>query len=301
MVSGATWIRPTAGERAFDGANYAFLALFMLAIILPFVHIVSISLSPAGETGRYGLRLWPSELTFANYAEVITNPFIQTGYLNTIYRTVLGTAMCLTATTFGGYVLSKRYYPHRTFWTLLVVFTMFFNGGLIPTYLVVRGVGLLDNRMSLILPQLVAAFNLIIMRNYFAAMSPELEESARMDGANTFSILFRIVLPLSAPILATIALWVAVGHWNQWFDQLIYIQDTSKYVVQVVLRRIVLTGTQEIIDLNPASMNELTTTEVSPDGLKAAAVFFVTAPILCVYPFIQKYFIKGIMIGSLKG
>ena len=155
--------------------------------------------------------------------------------------------------------------------------------------------------MSLILPQLVAAFNLIIMRNYFAAMSPELEESARMDGANTFSILFRIVLPLSAPILATIALWVAVGHWNQWFDQLIYIQDTSKYVVQVVLRRIVLTGTQEIIDLNPASMNELTTTEVSPDGLKAAAVFFVTAPILCVYPFIQKYFIKGIMIGSLKG
>jgi len=201
--------------------------------------------------------------------------------------------MVLTA-----YPLSKKHFPHRGFWTGFIVFTMFFSGGLIPTYMVVKGLGLLNTVWALILPGLVPAYNMIIVRNYFMSISPSLEESAKLDGANDFTILLRIILPVSMPIIATVTLWTIVGHWNSWFDSMIYSQNARKQVLQVVLRRIVLEGSNEVVNMN-AGMDDMSS--VSPDNIKAATIMVATFPILMVYPFIQKYFVKGIMVGSLKG
>lgn len=284
----------------FQYVNGLLLLMFSATIILPFMHLLTISLSSWEVAIRGGLHLWPQNLTLMNYKSVVESSFIWIGYGNTILRTVAGTAIQLLITAFGAFVLSKKYFPHRTFWTLIIIFTMFFSGGLIPSYLLIKSLHLFDSYAVMILPSLVSAYNLVLMRNYFSSLPVELEESCMIDGAGKFTIFFRIILPVSMPILATVGLWLAVGHWNAWFDVLLYIRDTNKYVLQIVLRRIILEGTQQMLDLNPSMMNE-NTASVSPDGLKAAAIFVATIPILCVYPYIQKYFVKGIMIGSLKG
>lgn len=198
-------------------------------------------------------------------------------------------------------MLSKRYFPHRTFWTLFIVFTMFFSGGLIPNYLLVKELGLLDTYASMILPGLISAYNMVIIRNYFQSLPEEIEESCLIDGAGRFRIFLQFVLPLSKPILATVALWLVVGHWNSWFDVLIYISDDTKFTLQIVLRRIILTGSKEILDTSAAASAAQNESVVSSEGLKAACIFVTTFPILCAYPFVQKFFVKGIMIGSLKG
>jgi putative aldouronate transport system permease protein len=201
-------------------------------------------------------------------------------------------------TLFLAYPLSKRYFPHRTFWTMLIVFTMFFQGGLIPVYLLVRKLGLINNVLSLILPDLVRTFSLIVVRNYLMTIPEDLEESARLDGAGDLRILFAIVIPVSVPIIATLTLWTVVGHWNAWFDSLIYTTRTKLLVLQVVLRRIVLEGTQQIVSTDIARDDRYAT---KPEVVRAASIVVTTLPIVMVYPFVQKYFIKGIMIGSLKG
>jgi putative aldouronate transport system permease protein len=177
---------------------------------------------------------------------------------------------------------------------------MFFSGGLIPTYLLVRSLHLFNTYAVMILPGLVNAFNLVIMRNFFMALPEELEESCMMYGAGRFRIFFQIILPLSKPILATVALWLAVGHWNAWFDVLIYVMDDTMFTLPIVLRRIIITGTQQMFEMTTSSVF-MEESVASPDGMKAAAIFVATVPILCVYPFIQRYFVQGIMIGSLKG
>ncbi|GHU74418.1 sugar ABC transporter permease [Clostridia bacterium] len=284
----------------FDVVNTIILGVMCLTIIVPFDHLLSISLSPSWVATKGGLHLWPVSFTIQNYQQVIRSRLIWVGYRNTLIRTVLGTAMQLFATSLGAYVLSKRYYPHRAFWTLFIVFTMFFSGGMIPSYLLMKNLHLFDNYLVLVLPGLVSAYNLVLMRNFFTSLPEELEESGLIDGAGRFTIFMRIVLPCSAPILATIGLWLAVGHWNAWFDALMYMRDANKFVLQIVLRRIILEGTQQMLELNPGALTNETPL-VSPDGLKAASVFVATLPIICVYPFIQKYFVKGIMVGSLKG
>jgi putative aldouronate transport system permease protein len=196
----------------------------------------------------------------------------------------------------GAYVLSKPYFPHRNMWTFFIVFTMFFSGGLIPSYLLNKNLGLMNNFLVLILPGLVSAYNLVIMRNFFQSLPEEIEESAMLDGAGRLRIFWSIVLPMSKPILATVGLWLAVGHWNSWYDVLIYITDETKFTLQIVLRRILLTGSQEIMEFS-ATTSEM----ISSEGLKAATIYVATLPILCVYPFLQKYFVKGINMGSLKG
>ena len=177
---------------------------------------------------------------------------------------------------------------------------MFFSGGLIPTFLLVKDLGLLDTYASMILPGLISAYNLTIMRNYFQSLPEEIEESCMIDGAGRMRIFWQFVLPLSTPILATVALWLAVGHWNAWFDVLIYISDKDKRTLQVVLRNIIVTGTKEL-DSDAASHSVSNEMQVSSEGLKAASIYVATIPILCVYPFLQRYFVKGIMVGSLKG
>ena len=280
---------------------YTLLVLLSATIVIAFWHLLNLSLSPSHIATRGGLLLYPREATWDNYARVIGNRYIWMGYKNTLIRTLIGTVPQLFFTAMGAYVLSKRYFPHRTFWTLFIVFTMFFSGGLIPTYLVVKNLGLLNTYSSMILPGFISAYNMVIIRNYFMSLPEEIEESCLIDGAGRFRIFLQIILPLSKPILATVALWLVVGHWNSWFDVLIYISDDTKFTLQIVLRRIILTGSKEILDTSAAANSAEMESVVSSEGLKAACIFVTTLPILCAYPFVQKFFVKGIMIGSLKG
>ncbi len=280
---------------------YTLLVLLSATIVIAFWHLLNLSLSPSHIATRGGLLLYPREATWDNYARVIGNRYIWMGYKNTLIRTLIGTVLQLFFTAMGAYVLSKRYFPHRTFWTLFIVFTMFFSGGLIPTYLVVKNLGLLNTYSSMILPGFISAYNMVIIRNYFMSLPEEIEESCLIDGAGRFRIFLQIILPLSKPILATVALWLVVGHWNSWFDVLIYISDDTKFTLQIVLRRIILTGSKEILDTSAAANSAEMESVVSSEGLKAACIFVTTLPILCAYPFVQKFFVKGIMIGSLKG
>ena len=283
-----------------DVIIYTLLALLSFTIVFAFMHLLSISLSSNAVATKGGLIFVPREVTLDNYSRVFKNRYIWIGYKNTLFRTVVGTSVQLVFTALGAYVLSKKYFPHRSFWTLLIVFTMFFSGGLIPTFLLVKNLGLTNTYASMILPGLVSAYNLTIMRNFFQSLPEEIEESCMIDGAGRMRIFWQFILPLSTPILATVALWLAVGHWNAWFDVLIYISDTDKRTLQVVLRNIIITGTKEL-DLGTASSSVNDEPQVSSEGLKAASIYVATIPILCVYPFLQKYFVKGIMVGSLKG
>ena len=283
-----------------DAIIYTLLALLCFTIVFAFMHLLSISLSPNAVATKGGLIFLPKQITFDNYQRVFNNRYIWLGYKNTLIRTVAGTSLQLIVTALGAYVLSKKYFPHRSFWTLLIVFTMFFSGGLIPSFLLVKSLGLIDTYASMILPGLVSAYNLTIMRNYFQSLPEEIEESCMIDGAGRMRIFWQFILPLSTPILATVALWLAVGHWNAWFDVLIYISDKDKRTLQVVLRNIIVTGTKELdIDASSSSVNN--EPQISSEGLKAASIYVATIPILCVYPFLQRYFVKGIMVGSLKG
>lgn len=275
---------------------YLILGLFSATIIVAFLHLLAISFSPSHVATKGGLHLWPEEFTLKNYEEVFKNRYIWTGYGNTIFLTVVGTVTQLSFTAMGAYVLSKRYFPHRTFWTFYIVFTMFFSGGLIPSYLLNKQLGLMDNMLVLILPGLVSAYNLVIMRNFFQGLPEEVEESAMLDGAGRFQIFYSIVIPMSKPILATVGLWLAVGHWNSWYNVLLYITDEQKFTLQIVLRRILLTGSKEMMEFSSVGQEM-----ISSEGLKAASIYVATIPILLVYPFLQKYFVKGINMGSLKG
>ena len=289
-------IKRSAGDRAFDWINYLFLALFSLTILFPFWNLFVQSVSSPDSGVVDALQMWPKKFSAFNYKYVLANKYIWTGYRETLIRTIAGTALSVTLTAMGAYVLSKKKLPNRNFWTTVVLIPMFFSGGMIPSYLWMVNRHLIDNRLVLILPGLISSYNLIIMRNFFMSVPEGLEESAMIDGAGSIRIFFSIVLPISKAVLATVALWVMVGHWNAWFDATIYIRDANKLPLQVVLRRILMEGTQQMMDMNSTDTNHVT-----PDTLKAATTFVCMLPIMCVYPFVQKYFVKGVIIGSLKG
>lgn len=284
------------GEIIFDGFNYFLLGVLSLSIIFPFwsLFVQSVSSPDAGIVDA--LQLWPEKFSTFNYEYVLSNRYIWTGYRETLIRTVFGTFFGVLLTAMGAWVLSRKNLPNRNFWTTVILIPMFFSGGMIPSYLWMVKLNLINSRLALILPGLISSYNLIIMRNFFMAIPEGLEESAKIDGASSTRIFFSIVLPISKAVLATVALWVMVGHWNAWFDATIYIRDADKLPLQVVLRRILLEGTQQIMDMNSTDSNHVT-----PDTLKAATTFVCMLPIMCVYPFMQKYFVKGVIVGSLKG
>lgn len=273
---------------------YSSLAIMALITIFPLLQVMTISVSPSEVVSRYGLHLFPEKITLEGYRAVFRHNLIWYAYGNTIIRTAFGTALTVLLLILGGYPLSKKYLPHRTFWTAFIVFTMYFQGGIVPSFLLVNSLGLRDSMLALILPKAVFAFNLIIVRNFFMTIPEEIEESARMDGAKDITILFRIILPLSTPVLATVTLWAAVYHWNSWFDCMIYITTQEKFVLQYVLRLILIEGQQEYMDTSG-------TGSVNTETMKMATLMVATIPILCVYPFLQKYFVKGVLIGSVKG
>lgn len=280
----------------FDLINVLIMLFIAISILYPVLYVVKQSFA-GSQSPAISISLIPEEISMANYEKVINNQYVGYGFINTILRVIVGTPLTMIVTVLAAYPLSKRDFPNRTLWTGFFVFTMFFSGGMIPDYLLVRQVGIYDTLWALVLPRLVDTFNLLIVRNYMMSLPGSLEESARIDGAGDMRILLQIILPLSMPILATLALWTIVNHWSWWFDSLLYTKDSKKLVLQVVLRRIVLEGTTQMMDQSGFQDN----TMVNSEGLKAAVIMVTTVPIVCVYPFLQKYFVKGILVGSLKG
>lgn len=286
-------------EISFDVINHLFMILFAVSILIPFMNLLTVSLSSPDAVNRYGLNLIPKTITFASYQKVFENNMIWIGYQNTLFRVVLGTILNVVFTCFAAYPLSKRYLPGRNYFTMFMIFNMFFSGGLIPTYLLIKNLHLMNSLWVLILPTLVSSGTMVIVRNYFMSIPESLEESAKLDGANDIRILFSVIMPISMPIIATIGLWYSVSHWNAYFDCLIYITQSRKMVLQLILRNIIIEGNSQYAGSDLQDLAGMT--QASPESIKAATIYVATLPILCVYPFIQKYFVKGIIVGSLKG
>lgn len=286
----------SAAGRIFDAANYLLMTLLALLFIYPFWDTVVLSLSTPTEATGLGLRLLPRPPVLDAYVTVFKSDVVFIGYANTLFRTITGTLLTLAVTYLGAYALAKRALPFRNAITLFILFTMFFSGGLVASYLNMKSLGLVGSRLALIIPGCTGAWSLIVARNFLMSLPQELEDAAYVDGAHPLTMVFRVMLPLSAPILAVLALWSAVGHWNAWFDALIYVTARQKMVLQLVLRKILMEQTDEMLE------NMIMTTQVTtPETIKAATIVVSVAPIVAVYPFLQKYFVKGLLIGSLKG
>lgn len=289
-------IKRSKSEKIFDKFNIMLMFLISIVMLYGFWNQIMVSISDPQLALSGGLFLLPKGLNFGAYKTVFTSPNIWQGYMNTLIVTITGTVLGVLITALFAYPLSRKSLPARRLINFLVVFTMLFNGGMIPTFLVVKATGLLNSRWALIIPGLISGFNVIIMRNFFSNIPESLEESARIDGASDFTIFFRIILPLSKPVMATVALWVSVHHWNDFFHALIYLRDRALFPLQMILREIInATSPDEILEMNEDDLY------VVPETIKAASIMVATVPILCVYPFIQKYFVKGVMLGSVKG
>jgi putative aldouronate transport system permease protein len=280
------------GDKVFDVGVYVILALVGLAALFPMLYVISVSLTPFGEVLRNGgYVIIPQSITFDAYRQFLTKPEIPRAFGVTTFITVVGTLINLLLTTLMAYPLSKKNLPGRRWLLLLVVWTLLFNGGIIPTYLVVKSVGLLDTVWAMILPSAIWSTNVLIMKSFFESLPEEVFESARLDGASEFRIVWQIVLPLSTPVMLTIGLFYAVSHWNEFFQALLYITDHTLQPLQIVVRNL-LRQSQSVE--NPESLVPTTT-------LQMAAVVIATLPVIIVYPFIQKHFTKGALLGSLKG
>ncbi|MFK7697667.1 carbohydrate ABC transporter permease [Paenibacillus sp. HJGM_3] len=288
----------TLGERTFDVFNVVLLTGLSLLTLYPFLYVLFASLSdPTWVVTVRGMIWYPKDITFAAYKLVFDNPSILTGYLNTLIYVVVGTTVNILMTSLGAYALSRPSVMWKNHIMFMIVFTMFFNGGLIPTYLLVSKLGMLDSRLALIIPAAMSAFNLIIMRTAFQGIPVSLEESAKLDGANDFTVLFRIILPLSMPVVAVMILFYGVGHWNGWFNALIYLRTRELYPLQLILREILITNSTDSMMTGVGGGDKMPIGET----IKYATIIVATLPILCLYPFLQKYFVKGVMIGAIKG
>ncbi|MBY0163393.1 carbohydrate ABC transporter permease [Paenibacillus lautus] len=288
----------SVGEKLFDVLNYALLTIITLCTLYPLIYVLFASLSDPTRYMQHSGILWkPLDMTFNAYRLVFDNPMIIQGYMNTFLIVSGGLVLNITLTAFGAYALSRKGLRYRKQLMLFIVFTMFFSGGLIPLYFTVKGLELTNTLWSLIIPQAISAFNLIIMRTAFEAVPDSLEESAKIDGANEFVILFRIMMPLCMPVIAVMLLYYGVSHWNSWFQAMIYLQDRSLYPLQLVLRELLLLNDASSM-ASGASGGEVA---VIGETLKHATIIVATVPILLVYPFLQKYFVKGALIGAIKG
>lgn len=285
-------------EIAFSIFNYIFFALLCIVMVYPFWHVIMMSLSSVEATAKGGVFLWPKGFNLETYAKVFNDPSIWSGYFTTILVTLSGTFFGTLFTATTAYPLSKKYLPFSKAMLLLVLFTMLFSGGMIPGYLLMKNLGLIDNRLSLILPGLVSAYNVIIMKSFFQSLPESLEESAKIDGATEVTVFWKIILPLSKATIATIALFTAVGYWNDYFSTVLYINTKERWALQAVLRYM-LTNTNQA--MQSAGVSVAAATNVTAATIKSASVVVATVPILCVYPFVQKYFVKGVMIGGVKG
>lgn len=289
----------TASRKLFHVFNYTFLTVLALLCLFPIIHVLAVSLSSSTAADSGQVKLWPVEFTTVAYQFVLR----QDAFLNSLFvsvkRVLLGTTINMLLTVLTAYPLSKetKVFSMRTVYVWVFFITVLFGGGLIPTYMIVQKTGLLDTIWALILPNAVPVFNVILLLNFFRNLPKELEESALIDGAGHLTVMFRIFVPLSLPALATLTLFSMVGHWNAWFDGIIYMQSPDNYPLQSYLQTVVI-----MQDLNAlANVRDDLIQQISNRTFKAAQIFLGALPILMVYPFLQKYFIKGIVLGSVKG
>ncbi len=288
-------------DKIFDIVNTLIMLCLLVVFVWPLWFVLIASVSDPAEVWRGNVILFPVQFTLAAYEEVIQYEEIWTGYLNTIIYTVVGTTVNVVLTVCGAYPLSRKdFAPGKVFMVLLLI-TMYFNGGLIPTYMVVSRLGLTDTIWAMILPGAVSVFNIIIMRTYFSTSIPgELFEAAQLDGATTAQYLFRVVLPLSKPVLAVIMLFYAVGHWNDFYSALVYLKSQSLMPLQYVLRSL-LFSTQMLSQSVGMNADAMLHRMQLAQTLKYSSIIVSTIPVLCLYPLVQKHFVKGMMIGSVKG
>ena len=291
-------IKTSTGEKIFTVFNYTFITVLCLVMLYPFWHVVMQSFSSMEETLKGGVFLYPKGFNLDTYRSVFNNPQVYTGFATSIMVTIVGTVFGTLLTAMTAYPLSKSRLRGGKVLMVIVLITMIFAGGMIPSFLLIQELGLMDNRLALILPALVSAYNCIIMKNFFMSIPESLEESARIDGANDIRIFFSIIVPLSKATIATIALFMAVAYWNDYFSTVLYIRSTDKWALQAVLRNM-LTNTQQA--MAQAGVNVINTSNTNSETIKAGTIVISTVPILVVYPFVQKYFVTGVMIGGVKG
>src|ERR1700730_11848391 len=294
----AVGIKQTRGERTFNVVNVSMLLVLVVVTAYPLLYVVFASLSDPSElVANRGALVRPLGLTLEAYRLVLQNPMIAIGYRNTLFYVIVGTALNMVLTCLGAYALSRRNVMFKTPIMILIVFTLFFSGGLIPTFLLVgQTLQMQDTVWSLIVPTAINTWNLIILKTAFEAVPVSLEEAARIDGANDFTILFRVVLSLSLPALPAVVLFYAVGHWNAYFNALIYIRSRDLYPLQLVLREILITSNVESMTTSVSSGDAFQVGQT----IKYATIVVATLPILVIYPFLQKYFVKGALIGAVK-
>ncbi|RAV12958.1 carbohydrate ABC transporter permease [Paenibacillus contaminans] len=288
-------MKATKGEKLFYGLNYLFLAACGLLAVFPFLYIVAVSVTPYVEVIRHGgFIILPRQITFEAYRQLFAESEIPRAFLNSVFITVTSTALGLVLTTMLAFGLAKKSLPGRQTILLLLLFTMFFSGGLIPQYLLMKWLGLLNTYGVLILSGTLSVFNMFVMKGFFENLPDGLEEAALIDGASELQTLWKVILPLSRPVMATIGLFYAVGHWNSFFEAVLYVRDTAKHPLQPVLQKMLMVpDASEIL----GSIEDY----VPSEAVKMAAVVVSILPILLVYPFLQKHFTKGVLLGSIKG
>ncbi len=298
-------VRQTRVDTIFDIINYSLIAVVVLICIYPLYYTVIASFSDALEVTRGNVTLWIKGFTLESYKTVFEYKPLWRGYRNTIIYTVVGTAYNLFLLLPASYALSRREVKGRGLLMGIFVFTMYFGGGMIPTYLNMKNLGLLDSMLVMILPGAFSVYNMIITRTFFASNFPnELAEAARIDGAGEARIFFQLALPLSSAIIGVMSLYHAVGHWNSYFSALLYLSDTSKYPLQMVLREVLMQDNGIAINMDSMSTEELMDAarrQRLAETMKYSVIFIANAPVLALYPFVQKYFTKGVMVGSVKG
>lgn len=295
-------IRDSKGDRIFTGFNYAYLTVCLVITLYPLIYIVASSFSDAKAVVSGQVWLYPIGLNVDAYQRIFQSQMVFRGFGNSLLYTVLGTVVNLFVTTLAAYPLSRKDFMPRGLCMGIMAFTMLFNGGLIPTYLLVRGLGMIDTIWAMVIPGALSVWNVILMRTYFQTSIPgDMLEAAQLDGCRDGRYLVSIMLPLSGPILAVLTLFFAVGHWNSYFSALIYLNKAEMMPLQIVLRDILIGNSFDPMMMQNMDMREMQRQQNMKDLLKFALIVVASAPALIVYPFVQKYFIKGVMIGALKG
>lgn len=293
--------KKSTGDKLFDVCNYLLMVFLSMITLYPFLNVLAISLNDSIDTVRGGITIFPRMFTLENYREILSYPTLVSASGMSVLRTAVGTFTGVLSTAMVAYVISREDYFARKFVTILFIITMYVSGGLIPDYMLIRNIGLMNKFGVYIFPGLISVFNVIVLRSYIDGLPFELQESAKLDGANDLIIFFRIVLPLCTPVIATISLFVAVGHWNAWFDTYLYTGgnralSTLQFELQKILANTqASTSADSYRTLDPNKPNT-----VSPESIRMAMTIVTTLPILFVYPFIQKYFVKGMTLGAVK-
>ncbi len=300
--SAASKIKTSLSEQVIQVIIYIILIALCLIILLPCINVLALSFNEGADAAKGGVYFFPRLFTLANYKEVFADGSIMRAYKITIARTIIGTAASLLVTSLAAYSLKETKLPGRKVITILITFTMLFSGGMIPTYIQYNKLHLLNSFWVYVVPSLVSVTYLLMMRTFFEAIPDSLEESAKLDGCGYFKIYTKIMLPLSKPVIAVVGLYTAVNHWNDWFSGAFYMKSSELWPVQTVLQQMLsraMAAQQEVSSVSQAIAHSANT--VTSDSLKMAAVIVTTVPILCIYPFVQKYFAQGAMIGAVKG